>query len=268
MGFEVQSFEEEVIEVSYKKPVVVDFWAPWCGPCRVLGPVIEKLAGEQSDLWDLVKVNSDDHPEISTRFEIKGIPAVKMFVGGVVVDEFTGSLPEPAIRQWLEKALPSEAKNLLREAEHLLDAGDRVAAGELLDRVLESEPANPTAAGLRAGLLAFSDPARALLLAQTAMTGEPRVVQIAGAVKTLSELLQKNDLDNSQEGSQEYAAAVKALQEDRLNDAFPLLIEVLKKNRYLHDDAARKLGVSVFTVLGPGHPVTRAYRRTFDMWLY
>ena len=137
MGFEVQSFEEEVIEASYKRPVVVDFWAPWCGPCRVLGPVIEKLAGEQSDLWDLVKVNSDDHPEISTRFEIKGIPAVKMFVGGVVVDEFTGSLPEPAIRQWLEKALPSEAKNLLREAEHLLDAGDRVAAGELLDRVLE-----------------------------------------------------------------------------------------------------------------------------------
>ena len=268
MGFEVQSFEEEVIEASHKKPVVVDFWAPWCGPCRVLGPVIEKLAGEQSHLWDLVKVNSDDHPEISTRFDIKGIPAVKLFVGGVVVDEFIGSLPEAAIRQWLEKALPSEAKSLLREAEQLLDAGEVVTAGELLDRVLEGEPTNPTAAGLRAGLLTFSDPARALLLAQTAMTGEPRVVQIAAAVETLSELLQKNDLDDSQEGSQEYAAAVRALQEDRLNDAFPLLIEVLKKNRYLHDDAARKLGVSVFTVLGPGHPVTQAFRRTFDMWLY
>jgi putative thioredoxin len=268
MGFEVQRFEEEVIEASHKKPVVVDFWAPWCGPCRVLGPVIEKLAGEQSDLWDLVKVNSDDHPEISARFEIKGIPAVKMFVGGVVVDEFTGSLPEPAIRQWLEKALPSEAKNLLREAEQLWDAGDLAAAGELLDGVLENEPTNPTAAGLRAGLLAFSDPARALLLAQTAMTGEPRVVQIAEAVHTLSELLQKKDLDDSEEGSQDYAAAVEALKEDRIKDVFPLLIEVLKKNRFLHDDAARKLGVSVFTVLGPVHPVTRAFRRTFDMWLY
>lgn len=271
MPYEVQSFEEEVIQASHLKPVLVDFWAPWCGPCRTLGPVLEKLAHESAESWTLVKINSDNHQDLSARYGIQGIPAVKLFSRGEIIDEFTGVLPENAIRQWLEKALPSPMKDLLREAEHLLEMGDRKKAEDLLERVLSVEPTNPTASGLLAGLIVFKDAERADLLARTAATGEPRFMQLGSAIETIASVMSRDDIESEiaeAKAAAIYVDAIDALRSGDINRTLEGLIEVLKLNRYLDDDGARKLGVALFTVLGTTHEITSTHRRTFDMWLY
>lgn len=95
-------FLKEVLDKSTEIPVVVDFWAPWCGPCRILGPTLERMAKTSKGAWRLVKINTDRNPGLSQKYDIRGIPAVKMFVDRKVVDEFVGVHPEPFIRKWIE----------------------------------------------------------------------------------------------------------------------------------------------------------------------
>lgn len=102
-------FQREVLDKSREKPVLVDFWAPWCGPCRVLGPTLDRLARASEGRWRLVKINTDRHQALAQHYGVRGIPSVKLFVDGGVVAEFTGALPEPALRRWLDEHLPSSA---------------------------------------------------------------------------------------------------------------------------------------------------------------
>ncbi|PIQ61246.1 MAG: thioredoxin [Bacteroidetes bacterium CG12_big_fil_rev_8_21_14_0_65_60_17] len=270
MSYELKNFQEDVLERSRTIPVVVDFWAPWCGPCRTLGPVLEKLAAEQAGRWELVKINSDEHQDLAQQFGVRGIPAVKLIVNGRAVDEFTGALPEYAVRQWLDKALPTEEKKDIAAAEALIEEGQVAEAMGKLEQVLLSEPTNAQAAGLLAPLVVLQDPERAMELAGTAATAEPRFAQAAHAVQTLAHALLRDDFSDleGEDGVGPYRGAIEAIREGQPGAAIDLLIEVLGKNRYLDDDGARKLGVALFTVLGPGHEVTRSKRRTFDMWLY
>lgn len=99
-------FQKEVLDKSAEKPVLVDFWAPWCGPCQILGPTLDKLARESKGAWRLVKVNADKYPTLTQQYGVRGIPAVKLFVDGQIKDEFVGALPEHTVRQWLSQALP------------------------------------------------------------------------------------------------------------------------------------------------------------------
>lgn len=271
MSHDVLDFEKEVLEESRTTPVVVDFWAPWCGPCRFLGPVLEKLAAEADGRWLLRKVNTDALPELSMRYGIRGIPAVKLFVGANVVDEFTGALPEAAVRKWLDKALPSEVKKLLDDAESATRRGDYPAAEAALRSALASEPTNDGARVQLARLILFRDPEQAEELIEASAFSGPGLLQVEESVRTLGRLLRlANDPAAFPEepGAERYRQAVAALSREDFDAAITAFIDVISANRYYDDDGARKACVAIFVILGESHPVTKKHRRAFDMALY
>lgn len=135
MDVTTATFEAEVLEASKQLPVVVDFWAPWCGPCRTLGPLIEKVAEDYVGRVKLVKINSDEHGEIAAAFDVRSIPNVIAFRDGRPVSQFVGALPEGQIRSFFDQLLPSEAEHALARAEQLLDAGQVDEADDILSEI-------------------------------------------------------------------------------------------------------------------------------------
>ncbi|OWQ90438.1 co-chaperone YbbN [Roseateles aquatilis] len=149
----LQNFEADLLQASMQQPVLLDIWAPWCGPCRTLGPMLEKLEVAYAGRWKLTKLNSDDQPEIATQlsqaFGVRSIPFCVMFVGGQPVDGFVGAIPEAQIREFLDRHVPTgealEAEEDLAEAHELMDEGDNDAALQKLQDAVHADPANETA---------------------------------------------------------------------------------------------------------------------------
>ncbi len=139
------TFEYDVIQQSRNKPVVVDFWAPWCGPCRMLGPILEKFANDPALDFILAKINVDENPKIAMRYSVQGIPAVKAFVDGQVADEFVGAQPEPQVQQFIQRLIPNEADLALRSANSLLATRHWREAEDALRELLLEYPDHPGA---------------------------------------------------------------------------------------------------------------------------
>lgn len=269
-----QDFQTEVIEKSKQVPVVVDFWAPWCGPCQVLKPILEKLAEEYQGQFFLAKINADENQSLSAQFGVRGIPSVKAVYNGEIINEFSGALPEPAVREFLAKIIPNESEIKRQEAMAIYASGDLQAALSQLHEVIALDQDNFNAKIDLARLLLEDNNPHA---ARDAVENLPASMQLDESVKELlarieltertGELPDKHTLmeqirDDERNLRARLDLANHYISEQAYEDAFELLFDVLKKDRHYADDAARKTMLSVFTILGPQDPRVRSARKT------
>ncbi|MBI5792937.1 MAG: tetratricopeptide repeat protein [Rhodocyclales bacterium] len=254
-------FEESVIAASHRVPVLVDFWAEWCAPCRTLKPILEKLAAEYGGRFRLAKVNSDQNQELAARYAVRGIPSVKTFMDGAVVREFTGALPEAQVRAFIDELLPSPAESLRIAALEARARGDSEVACSLLADALELDPANENAqldlAEMRIDRREI-DAARAILDSLGhAIRDASRVAALRARLKlaasgggadpaALASRIAANadDLDARLRLAQALALA------GNYRPALEELLSIVKRDRHWQDQAARKAMLDLFTLLG------------------
>jgi putative thioredoxin len=269
MAFDVHDFEAEVVQRSHQIPVLVDFWAEWCGPCRILGPVLEKLARQSIGEWALAKVDTEELASVAAQYQIRSIPNVKLFHKGKVVGEFVGALPERQVAQWLKKNLPSRNQSKLDEATSFIVAGKSDEAQALLEAVLEEEPSNQQAKMLLSRTYLFENPARAEQLAE--QVDDPQYSELSDAMKTLARLMTVRGDDGQLADSpakEDYLAAIADLRSQSFDAALDKFIGVIRTDRYYDDDGSRKACIAIFKFLGEEHPTTQKYRREFSSALY
>ncbi len=269
MIVEVKNFEHEVLQESYQRPVVVDFWAAWCAPCRMIGPILERLAHEAQGKWMLAKVNTDEHPDVAARYGIMSIPAIKMFYQGKVIDEFVGALPESEVRRWLAKALPSPYVAQINEAEQALERGDFSKAKELLEQVVKEEPQNEKARILLARAVLGTDPARARELAADVSILSDYGDQ-AEVIKTLAEILEearKLPADGS-ELDQLFKRGAEAVAKADWETALQSWIAIIEKDKHYRDGLAKDGCRAIFSLFGLRHPLSEKYHRAFSSALH
>ena len=257
------TFEQEVLQRSYETPVVVDFWAPWCGPCRVLGPLLERLAIEAGGTFRLAKVNVDENPNLAIRFGVQGIPAVRAFRQGEVTAEFAGAQPESAVRRFLERVAPSEAARAVEGAASLLATRHWPEAEAAFRLILEENEADGRAAlGLVRALLMQGRGVDADRLLSRFPPGAEWVA--AQKLKPLASLLAKVERaepagsDDPLEAQLERAARLIA--RGNLAAAMDGLLDILRQNKAYRKGLPKEILLALFSLLGEGDPLTREYR--------
>ena len=270
MNYDTNNFQKDVIEQSFSIPVLVDFWAEWCAPCRILGPVLERLAEKYKDQWKLVKLNTDLYPDIAAEYGIRGIPNVKLFHKGKVINEFTGALPEHMIEDWLRKSIPSKFADMIEKAKKLLAEGKIEDAKVILEQVHNGDINNGEVKILLAKILVYDNPKEALRLVESAQLSN-HTVELAEAIATMSQLFEKlNHHNELPEDSVKnlYIDAIKDLRDKKFESALEKFIEVIRENKYYDDEGARKACIAIFKYLGEEHETTLKYRREFSRALY
>ncbi len=270
MNYEVKDFEKDVIGRSSEIPVLVDFWAEWCAPCRILSPVLEKLAEKHKQEWELKKLNTEEFPDLASRYQIQSIPNVKLFSKGAVADEFVGALPESRIEQWLTKALPDKSAEQLDLAESLIRQQKFVAASDILEPILAASADHERARALMALALVFSNSKRARELVSP-LDEASRYADAAETVRTFDTLFRKAEHpDLLVEGfsKRAYLDAIRQLSLQDFDRALQEFIGIIRSDRFYDDDGSRKACVAIFRLLGEENDTTLKYRRDFGNSLY
>lgn len=282
------TFPRDVLEESRRQPVLVDFWAPWCGPCKQLTPIIEKVVNEAGGRVKLVKMNIDDHPSIAGQLGIQSIPAVIAFVDGRPADGFMGAIPESQVREFIDKVAgpagpgdeEAEIAAILEEATVLLADKDIHGAAELFGAVLQADPENAKAlAGMAECMIAAGQSQRA----REALADLPETLSkdagIQAVVKKLDQIEEAAKLGDPAALEQQLAlqpddhaarlklAKIRNVEGDR-DAAAEHLLTIMRRDRAFEDDGARRELLQFFDVWGPKDPATIAARRRLSSILF
>lgn len=263
------TFEREVINGSREMPVVVDFWAPWCGPCRTLGPTLEKLAAEYNGQFRLVKVNVDENQGLAIRFSVQGIPAVKAFRDGKVAAEFVGAQPEPQVRQFIKKLVPNPAKQTAAAGTDLL-TGHRWPEAEAAYRTaLQGGGDGAARLGLGKALLAQGkgqDAGRAL---EGVQEGPETITadKLRRLVRWLGEKT-GDPVTADETADAHFTQARTAAQAGDVRMALDGLLAVIRRDKRYCEGEAQQLLLAYFELLSDADPWTREYRSKLTALLF
>ena len=280
-----QSFAADVIEASQQTPVIVDFWAPWCGPCKQLAPILEKTVRDAGGKVALVKINIDENPEIAQQLRIQSIPAVFAFDKGQPVDGFMGAQPESQIKRFVERLVgpmgPSPLEQALEQAKDALDAGDFASASNIYGQILRQVPGEAAAiAGLVRCLVGAGDLQEARELVDGLDDEALKNADVESAVSALALAEQAGEADGDTAELQARLAQDPGDHQARFDlamayhgagrneQAVDELIEIIRRDREWNEQAARQQLLKLFEALGHADPLTVAGRRKLSSILF
>lgn len=263
-------FEYQVLAYSQHIPVVVDFWAEWCVPCRTLGPMLERLTLEAGGAFRLAKVNVDQNQNLSLRYNVRSIPAVKAFRDGKMVSEFVGMQPEPKLKEWLRALAPSSTDLLLGKGLSLISEGEWVSSQEAFQEILKVNPDSaPALFGLAKSILAQGQVDEAQRILQSLPPS--REFARAEALLPLTQALirqQNGENNHDQPLEAAYQRALRLILRGNIPASLDGLLDILREDKYFRDGEVRQVILGLFELMGDENPVTRQYRQELASVLF
>ena len=259
-------FQKEVINQSFDKPVLVDFWAPWCGPCRVLGPILEQIAMDQFEKFDLIKINTEDFPQLAQEYGIYSIPNVKLFYKGEVINEFAGALPKAQIEKWLIENLPDKKAP---ELEYLLSTANEIPDESFIERLslwLSDNPDSHEGRIALASHMVWIQPEDVEGILQL-IKMQDEAYERAAAILSIAEF-RLLEFEADHPAGTKLIQAQEFMNQQDFVKATQLIIDAVSIDKSYHEDMPRLIGISLFHYFGQNHPITREYRKLFDMMIW